>query len=184
MPTVIIEDGTGKIDSNSYQNEATFRAYMADIGEDVSAFTADQVDAALILTGADYMEFNFIYCGAITFPLTPQAISFPRTGLTNRHDAEIPESGTGSIFPDLIKAQAQLALGQLRTGALNVNANATNRGAVIENTMDVMTQKYGAPGTELNKSTFQTYQGYARTILDPYICGGNNPFQGSSEAVT
>ena len=185
MPIVTVEDGTGLTNANSYQDEAAFRAYMLEIGEDVSAYTADQVESALIMTGADYMEFQYSYCGEITFPLNPQALSFPRKELVNRHGIEIPESGAGSIFPDLTKAQAQLALGQLRTGGkLNVDPNATSKGAVIENTLDVMTQKYGPAGTEASKSEFATYQGYADKILAPYVCGGNNQFQGNNEATT
>lgn len=184
MPTVIPEDGTGLTTANSYQTLAEFQAYMGEIGEDISAYTDDMIDAALIMTGSDYMEFNFNYCGCVTFPLNPQALSNPRTGLTNRHGVAIPESGAGSIFPDLIKAQAQLTLGQLRTGALNVNKDSTSRGSVIENTLDVMTQKYGPAGTELQKSSFATYQAYASKILAPYLCGGSNPFQGSSIATT
>lgn len=184
MPTVIVEDGTGLLDSNSYQSLIDFKAYMVDIGEDITSFGDDTIEAALIMTGGDYMEFNYEYCGDITFPENPQAISFPRTGLTDSHGIDIPSSGTGSIFLDLIKAQAQLALGQLRTGALNVDPNSSNKGAVIENTMTPFSQKYASPGTEISKNTFNTYQSYASTILSPYLCGGNNPFQGSSEAVT
>lgn len=185
MPTVIVEDGTGLTNSNSYQSLIDFKAYMADIGEDITTFSDDQIDQALIMTGSDYMELNYSYCGEITFPENPQAISFPRTGLTNRHGADIPDSGVGSIFPDLIKAQAQLTLGQLRAGGtLNVDPDKTNQGAVILNKLDVMTQAYGPAGSELAKSTFNTYQSYANRILSPYICGGNNPFQGNNRATT
>ena len=184
MPTVIVEDGTGLINSNSYQSLIEFQSYMEDIGEDLSAFTDDMINAALIMTGEDYLEYNFSYKGEVTFPLNPQALRFPGTGLCNRHGTEIPESGAGSIFPDLKKAQAQLTLGQLKTGALNVNAKSTNRGAVIENTLDVMTQKYAAPGTEISKNTFNTYQDYASKILSPYLCSGNSAFQGNNVATT
>ena len=185
MPLVIVEDGTGLIDSNSYVTNAEFAAYMGDICEDITAFSTDQIDAALIMTGSDYLEITYTFCGEITFPDTPQALNFPRTGLINRKGLEIPDSGTGSIFPDLKKAQMQLALGQLRYGGkLNVNADATSKGSVIENTLDVMTQKYGPAGSEASKSGYRTYQNYAKKFLSPYICGGSNPFQGSNVAVT
>ena len=107
MPTVVVEDGTGLINANSYTSNEDFVEYMGEICEDISAFSADKINSALIMTGGDYMEFNYTYRGCITFPLNPQAISFPRTGLTNRHGVEIPESGAGSIFKDLIKAEKE-----------------------------------------------------------------------------
>ncbi len=184
MPTVVVEDGTGLTNANSYISLVDFKSYMAEIGISLTLYTDDVINAYLISVASDFMEFNYTYCGAVTFPLTPQALSFPRTELVNRHGTDIPSSGTGSIFTDLRKAQSQLVLGQLTTtGKQTVNSDASNRGAVVKNQLDVMVQEYASPGTEVQTSEFQTYLDYAFTILSPYLCGGNSPFQIANVAV-
>jgi len=51
MATIIVEDGTGKTDSNSYISEADFETYATDRG-----ITLTGVSAELLIRAMDYIE--------------------------------------------------------------------------------------------------------------------------------
>jgi len=178
---LIVEDGSGLINANTYQDVATFDAYLASIGRTTTA-TVAQKEAALIVTATCILEYNYSYKSCITFPDTPQALSFPREELVTKNGVVIPSSGAGSIFTDLLKAQAELTFSQLTT-SLTYQDDPTNQGAVIENTLDVMTQKYASPGTAVLVPMSQTVLNFVTRILTPYLSSGSNPFQGTNVAV-
>lgn len=83
MPTIIVEDGTGKVDANSYVSVAEADTYFTDRGETGwTGETTTNKEIALILA-TDYIEvvFGTQFKGNIEFPDTPQALSFPRLNL-------------------------------------------------------------------------------------------------------
>ncbi len=101
MP-LVIEDGTGVLGANSYNTEAEFRAYFLEINVDVTALTTTEVEGGLIDAATNMLEYCFKYKGEITYPLTPQPLLWPRTGLCDRRKLAVD----GSTIPvELLKAQ-------------------------------------------------------------------------------
>lgn len=76
----VVEDGTGKIDANSYGAIAGADAYFAERG--VTAWTGnDTVKQQALVKATDYIDTRFStrFKGYVLYPDTPQALAFPRT---------------------------------------------------------------------------------------------------------
>lgn len=76
----VVEDGTGKVDANSYCTTIYADDYFFDRGNSVwTSFFDDAKQAALILA-TDYIEMRFAsqFSGSRLYPDNPQALSFPR----------------------------------------------------------------------------------------------------------
>lgn len=107
---LVVEDGTGKVDANTYITVEEARKYAEDRGVTLDA-DDDKVAANLILA-VDYMESHTSYRGRVSNRL--QALSFPRYGLMYRGQY-LPNS----VIPKKVKdAQAQLLLDIKESGAL------------------------------------------------------------------
>lgn len=77
MATIIVEDGTGKTDSNSYIDEAGLTTYATDRGITLTAAT-DAAKAVLLIQAMDYIEAQ-PYKG---YKYTDeQALQWPRAGV-------------------------------------------------------------------------------------------------------
>jgi len=98
MATIIIEDGTGLLTSNSYASEAELIVYAGDRGVVITG-----IESELLITAMDYIEQQ-------TFKGTkntqPQALQWPRYGVVV--DSYVIESDT---IPQLLKdCQMEAAL--------------------------------------------------------------------------
>ena len=120
----ILEDGTGKADSNSYSSFAAFEVYHNDRGNAYSA-TQSQIEMALI-AATDYIDGTFGSCfkGCREFPETPQALYFPRTDICVDGE-ELP-----NIPISLANATNEYALRAL-TSALAPDPTTDDSGQVV-----------------------------------------------------
>ena len=102
---LIIEDGTGKPDANSYTTVEEARSYAAARGTDLPDDDA-QVES-LLVRAMDYLEAQRAkYQGVKTYPGL-QALQWPRSGVIIDCDYQLPDN----IIPTELKnAQKQLAL--------------------------------------------------------------------------
>lgn len=81
----VVEDGTGKVDANSYATLAFADNYFLERNITIwDTYTDDQKQAALILA-TDYIEMRFgsQFAGYRLYPDNPQALSFPRKDVYN-----------------------------------------------------------------------------------------------------
>jgi hypothetical protein len=84
----VVEDGTGKIDANSYVTVAYANLYFAERGLTVWDNYFDDAKQSALILATDYIEMRYAskVSGDKLFPDTPQALSFPRkdssTGIT------------------------------------------------------------------------------------------------------
>lgn len=96
--TLIVEDGTGLPNAESYETVAGFKAYAVKMGFDISGYGDLQIEQALrrstIWLDARY---GFTFPGIQTKPTT-QALLWPRSGATYRC---MPISPT--VIPDRLK---------------------------------------------------------------------------------
>ena len=99
MATIVIEDGTGKTDSNSYASEPELTTYATDRGITISG-----TNAVLLIQAMDYIEQQSFKGNKGT---DTQALQWPRWGVV----VDSYYVSNDSI-PDLLKeAQMEVALG-------------------------------------------------------------------------
>lgn len=116
---IIIEDGTGLTNSNSYAAVTDARAYAVNRGVALSA--ADDVVAAQLILAMDYLEnFRDRYKGSRNTTL--QALSWPRKGADLYDDVAYHNEiwfPCNAIPKALVAAQCQLVIEQFNgTGLL------------------------------------------------------------------
>lgn len=76
--TLIVEDGSGMVDSNSYASVATVRTYAAARG--VTLSPDDSVVEPMVINAMDYIEAQRAkFQGQKSFPENPQALQWPRS---------------------------------------------------------------------------------------------------------
>lgn len=135
---LIVEDGTGKPDAESYVSVAEADAYHAARG--VTSWSAAAVDAreAALRNGTSYVDAMYAWKGAPT--TSTQALAWPRTGV----EADGYEIATDFIPPKLRHATCEAALKSL-TSTLVPDVSPQQ---VVETTVGPITKKYAA--TERN----------------------------------
>ena len=72
----VVEDGTGKTDSNSYVSVAEFEAYWLDRNNDMSGETTADKQSWLI-NATQYIDLNYTFAGEVSND--DQALQWPRT---------------------------------------------------------------------------------------------------------
>lgn len=74
---LIVEDGSGLIDSNSYASVNEFKAYHNSVGNDISALTDDRIEQ-LLISATEFIDTAYEFLGQrLTIE---QALEFPRYG--------------------------------------------------------------------------------------------------------
>ena len=133
-----IEDGSGKVDSNSYVTVAEARAYAQNRGVELPS--EDSVVEAMLINAADYLEAQRSrYQGHISFPENPQAMQFPRTGVVIDCVREIAED---EIPRELKRAQMQCCI-EIHQG---LELMPSHSGREIKRTKtDVLEREYMTP---------------------------------------
>lgn len=133
---LIVEDGTGKPDSNSYNDVTEIRAFADARGYELPE---DDVDVEkLAIQATDYLEsFRKLYQGKKTYP-TVQALSFPRTGVV------IDDEPLGDeAIPRELKASHAQATVEAYTTDLLANSSAF----VKKEKVDVIEVEYAESST-------------------------------------
>jgi hypothetical protein len=142
---LIVEDGTGLSDANSYVSVAYADAYF--LARNVTAWASLTNKEALLIQATDYMEAVYSESWKGTVLLDTQALSFPR----------IIDDAT--VYPDrLLKAVCELAL-KANDRALLVDVEQRT----IEEKIDVITVKYAEYSDQ--KTQYSMVYG----LISPYL---------------
>lgn len=163
---LIIEDGSAKVDAQSYATAAELVAYAAARGIALPATEAEQ--EALLIKAMDYLEsLSFV---GIRYTRT-QALAWPRAnaivdGFYVTH-TEIPRQ--------LKNAQLQLALDSIDVDLMG-NVIPSNERVVLEEQVEgAVSVKYAAPTPTLAASLGVTATGAqltrAKALLRPLVAG-------------
>ena len=82
----VVEDGTGKVDANSYVTVGYANAYFTERGLFVWDNYFDDAKQAALILATDYIEMRFAsqFSGSRLYPDNPQSLSFPRKDATTR----------------------------------------------------------------------------------------------------
>ena len=154
---LIIEDGTGKADAQSYVTAAEARSFAA-----LRGVTLDATDGPveiLLVRAMDYLEsLNFI--GA---PANPdQALAWPRK------DAPMPFSDDGETYPTtLIPQRVKNAQMQLAIEAQGTDLMPSGDGRqVLKEKVDVIETQYAEGSTSVATPVFPKVDAYLNGLLD------------------
>lgn len=81
----VVEDGTGKVDSNSYITVADANAYFTERGLFAWDNYFDDAKQSALILATDYIEMRYgsQFSGSRLYPDNPQALSFPRKDVNN-----------------------------------------------------------------------------------------------------
>lgn len=157
---LIVEDGTGKIDAQTYATAAQLVTYAAARTLTIPATTPEQ--ESLLLKAMDYLE-SLRYIGSRY--TQEQSLSWPRT------DAYVDGwLQTYTVIPArLVQAQLQLAIDSITVNLLPNIAPGT-KGAVVEETVGAITVKYAAPSEGEPATTIAgNVLGVASALLRPLL---------------
>lgn len=150
----VIEDGTGKADSNSYTSTTEADLYFSDRGITAWAGTPEEKQAWLI-QATDYIDGRFggRFLGATQYTEAPaQSLSFPRIGI-----ATVP---AGTIPVNLKKACAEYAL-RAKSGILAPDLQVDESGFAVQG----RTEKVGPIEDTVQ---FAVGAGVQQMLLRPY----------------
>lgn len=165
---LIVEDGTGKADADSYVSLAAFKAYCDGRGYSYGT-TSDAVLEQKLRLATDYVDTIFRYKGVRL--IASQAREFPRTSLIDFSGYEV----TG-LPPRVVRATCELAFKGI-TEDLYVDLDRGGR--VTSESVGPISVSY-APDAPAGKM-FR----FAENLLKPYIRGDmdfiNPVFFGTSE---
>lgn len=158
---LVVEDGTGLSNSNSYISVAELDAWADDRAIDLSAYDTAAKEAALITSCLDFLEVFYTFEGD---PLEEgQALQLPTDEVT--------------INAKVKQASAQAAYYQLQ-GTLLVDHTTSNEAEIkrLREKVDVIEEE-----TEYVEGTRMTYR--MRTpiidrLLGPYLANGGGVFGG------
>ena len=92
--SIIVEDGTGKTNSNSYISVDDFKTYWSDRGEEFTGVTPEVI-ATWLIRGTDFIDAQYLFLGYPTSADT-QSLQWPRKGVRDTKgviidDDEIPK---------------------------------------------------------------------------------------------
>uniref|UniRef100_A0AAU6W0F9 Virion structural protein n=1 Tax=Pseudomonas phage Pavpe01 TaxID=3138545 RepID=A0AAU6W0F9_9VIRU len=134
---IVVEDGTGKSNANSYVSVADARIYAKNRGVILS--DDDDVIAAWLINASDYLlTFECEYVGYRTNPT--QALSWPRTDAISNCR---PIVGPDEIPAQIVFAQCQCVIAQ--HNGIDLMPTYTASDFVTEETVGPLTTKYADP---------------------------------------
>jgi hypothetical protein len=153
---LVVEDGTGKSDADSYCSLTDALVYHERFGT-VEAWDAldDEVKEASLRKATRYVDASYTFNGMKQ--TAEQALAWPRIGAT-RYEWLVTE---GTVPPQVRDAVAQLALDAQSSDLAATGAPA---GAVVSETVDVLSVTYasGVSGSVRYRAADQLLAGLTR----------------------
>lgn len=156
---IIVEDGTGKTDSESYLSVATYKSYLTKFGYDADSGTDEVIEGALRRSLFAIDAYNFLGVRSNT----DQALSWPR--------ADVNYDGA-YIDSDEIPINLQYA--QAEAARLERSGTGTTQPSVTKNIkrkkIDVLETEYFSPaGSTISYSTVLDFLNgliYSNTVIE------------------
>jgi hypothetical protein len=159
-----VEDGTGLVNANAYISIAYADTYFSD--RSVTGWVASTLaKQSAIIKATDYIEvvFGERFLGKISFPETPQALSFPRLRIFNRSGIEVI-----GIPENLKKATAEYALRALTISLMPDPVTADSGFAITSKTETIgpITEKTDYHAAGASPRVIKPYPAADRLLAD------------------
>lgn len=163
--SLVVEDGTGLANSETYNSLVTAEAYMLAHGspEAWAALATDAKKEAALRYGSRWMDGHYRWLGSISHPETPQAKAFPRVNLVDSWGRFYDSDEIPQAIKDL---ECEAALYHLKKAVNTVY----ERGGQI--------QSRSAEGASISY-----FEGASVTPVDPYLDDLAAPFVGASNVL-
>lgn len=161
--TLIVEDGTGVENANSYVGVATLRAFSEQYGEDMSILTDDQCAGYLLKAMLEIEPKD--YKGTKTY--IERALMWPRYGFTVRNFAIFANKVPDSI----IRAQC---FGSIAIWKLGISADTgpiATYGAIKSEVVGDLKTEYYDPNSDAAAATVNltVWQQRSVNLLAPFV---------------
>lgn len=158
--SLIVEDGTGRADAESYCSEAAADSYhAARMNVTWSALASDAKEAAL-RNATDYLSFTYSGCWAGSRASLTQALDWPRTDVPYADSVEGGAYRPHDAVPaELVKATAELAL-RAKDGPLVMDLGRET----VSEAVDVIRVTYKEGGER--QTQYAAAEGWLRSLLD------------------
>lgn len=151
---LIVEDGTGKADANSYVSEAECTAYLAARGKTI----AGSKEVAII-KAMDFMRQNYRGKWQGSKKTQTQALDWPRYGV---------EVDCFSVSSDIVPAEVKNACCELAFRADTEDLMADLKQGVKRKKIDVIEVEYDTSSPQQKRFAA------VESILGPYLTGASN----------
>lgn len=151
---LIVEDGTGIVNSNSVVSDTEIAAYAEARG--ISGVTPEMACVSAIKAMDVLMGYGDQYVGVKAH--TNNFLPFPRTDNPNYTDTEIPQT--------FKQAQLELSYQSLRGLSLE---NETSDSFVTERTVGPLTRKFQQRDIALNSDNLNRYGDKLSSLLSPLL---------------
>lgn len=126
--TLVVEDGTGLYNANSFLSLADFKTYCGDRGYDISTYTDAEMEAALV-RATQHLSEGYHWKGHrrkprdYEDPTQDQALEWPRIGVVDGDGYSVPDD----VIPRGIKwATAEEAFYELQNPGAFAPAHTSN----------------------------------------------------------
>lgn len=170
---LIVEDGTGKSDAESYISAADADTWVVARYGATDAFAAASAgdQERFLRLGVEYLEAHYVGMWSGVRMLAAQALSWPRAGVTDEDGYDIAEN----VIPaDVIAAQVEAA--RRYASGTDPMADQDRGGAVkrerVEGAIDVEYFEGARPGTTIP---------VINNRLKPYLTNGGSDYVGIME---
>lgn len=157
--SLIVEDGTGKADAESYISVADATAYHAARGNAAwAALASDTVREQLLRKATEYMQATYRQRWQGLRVLTTQALDWPRRGV---------EVDGYTVASGIVPVEVQRACAELALKASSADLMADLEQGIISETIGPITTQY-------DRATPQTKRYVAvDRMLSPYLAGSD-----------
>lgn len=165
--SLIVEDGTGKAESESYISVADASTYHANRGNAAwASLASDAVREQLLRKATEYMLQTYRGKWKGVRASTTQALDWPRSGV---EVDDVPLGRIAYYYSNAaVPVEVQRACAELALKALTADLLADLEQGVVSETIGPITTQY-------DRSTPQTKRYVAvDRMLRPYICGDNS----------
>lgn len=160
---LVVEDGTGLVNASSYISISFADTYHRDRANTTWAAGDFGARESAILKATEYIDSQWVFQGTTTFPQTPQALQFPRTGMVNEEGCLVDAE---SLPLGLQRATAEMALSIL-TNSGDVSPATVTGGAKKRR------ERVGVLESELEFDAHEGSTFFPRVsrLLAPFIIG-------------
>lgn len=170
LTSLIVEDGTGKPNSESYASVVFADTYFADRNLTAWAALTTVAKEAALRKASEYLTSKYRLAWKGQRRLTTQALDWPRVGVVTDDYKVTPGYGFFQISYEIVPVEVKKACAEL---ALSASATAlfTNTGqTVLQKTVGPITVKYDS------NSSQQTYFALADSMIGIYLSSsGRSP---------
>lgn len=170
----VVEDGTGREDSNAYYSPDSVRAYAYDRNMEVLVSLEDKQLSANIIIASFFLDSYFSWKGEKSHE--SQGLEFPRTGIRKKTGGNFPPSSIPTCF---LAAISYLSLPKVNSQLIQIpDPHSEQNIKRLLYQIDGNTTKditYAAPGELIKKESVP----YLRQVVWDWLYQSDSSFLGS-----